>query len=170
MKCLVQRCYRVALCAALLVVLAGIALPASAQEAFIGEIRLWSGNREPRGWMFCDGRTLPIRNYQALYCILGNTYGGDGRNTFQIPDLRGRFPIHSSGNNASNLKWIGFLSTGPSLPGFGGVLQALPGLMGQSTTTFAISKAGEGSAVTIAPPFLGLNHIICVYGIFPCRD
>lgn len=62
-------------------------------EPFIGEIKLWSGAFEPRGWAFCDGRMVDIREYQALYSIIGTSYGGDGRQTFGLPDLRGRVPV-----------------------------------------------------------------------------
>jgi microcystin-dependent protein len=63
------------------------------EEPFIGEIALFAGNFAPVGWAFCDGRTLQISQYQALYSLLGVTYGGDGRTTFALPDLRGRAPI-----------------------------------------------------------------------------
>jgi microcystin-dependent protein len=67
----------------------------SAQEAFIGEIRMFGGNFAPRGWALCDGQLLPISQYTALFSLLGTTYGGDGRTTFALPDLRGRVPIHA---------------------------------------------------------------------------
>ena len=59
-------------------------------DPFIGEVRLFSGNFAPRGWAFCQGQLLSIAQNQALYSILGNTYGGDGITTFALPDLRGR--------------------------------------------------------------------------------
>jgi microcystin-dependent protein len=62
-------------------------------EPFLGEIKLWAGNFEPPNWMFCDGRLLAIREHESLFEILGNSYGGDGRNTFALPDLRGRVPM-----------------------------------------------------------------------------
>ncbi len=63
-------------------------------EPFIGEIRLFGGNFAPRGWAFADGELLPIDQNQALFAIMGNAYGGDGRSNFGLPDLRGRVPIH----------------------------------------------------------------------------
>ena len=60
----------------------------------IGEVTLFAGNFAPRGWAFCDGQLLPISQYQALFSILGTIYGGDGRSTFALPDLRGRVPVH----------------------------------------------------------------------------
>jgi len=62
-------------------------------EPMIGEIRIFAGNFAPRNWAFCDGQLLAISQNQALFSILGTTYGGDGRTTFALPDLRGRAPI-----------------------------------------------------------------------------
>lgn len=62
-------------------------------EIMLGEIKIFAGNFEPPGWLFCDGRLLAIREHTALFEILGNTYGGDGRTTFGLPDLRGRAPM-----------------------------------------------------------------------------
>lgn len=61
---------------------------------FIGEIRMFTGNFPPLGWAFCNGQTLPINQYQALFSILGITYGGNGTSTFCLPNLQGRAPIH----------------------------------------------------------------------------
>lgn len=63
-------------------------------EPFIGQILLFGGNFAPRGWALCDGQLLPIAQNSALFSILGTTYGGDGINTFALPDLRGRAPVH----------------------------------------------------------------------------
>ncbi len=63
-------------------------------EPFIGEISMFAGNFAPRGWAFCNGQLLPISQNQALFALLGTTYGGDGRTTFALPDLRGRVSIH----------------------------------------------------------------------------
>ncbi len=67
-------------------------------EPFIGEIRLFSFGYAPKGWAICDGRIMNIIENQTLYSLLGTTYGGDGRITFALPDLRGRTPVHA-GNN-----------------------------------------------------------------------
>jgi microcystin-dependent protein len=63
-------------------------------EPFLGEIKMFGGNFAPRGWAFCDGQLLSIATNTALFSILGTTYGGDGRTTFALPDLRGRVAIH----------------------------------------------------------------------------
>lgn len=73
-------------------------------EPFIGQIMMFAGNFAPRGWAFCEGQLLPINQNQALFSILGTTYGGDGRTTFALPDLRGRAPIHKGqGPGMSNI-------------------------------------------------------------------
>lgn len=74
----------------------------SISDPTIGEISMFAGNFAPRQWAFCDGQLLAINSNQALFSILGTTYGGDGRTTFGLPDLRGRLPLH--------------VGTGPGLP------------------------------------------------------
>lgn len=66
-------------------------------EPFLAEIRQFGFIFPPRGWAHCDGQILPINQYQSLYSLLGTTYGGDGRTTFALPDLRGRSPLHEGG-------------------------------------------------------------------------
>jgi microcystin-dependent protein len=63
-------------------------------DSYIGEIR-FAGNFAPAGWAFCDGTLLPISEYEALFNLIGTTYGGDGQSTFALPDLRGRVPVHA---------------------------------------------------------------------------
>lgn len=64
-------------------------------DAFFGEIRIFAGNYAPVNWHFCDGSTLAISQYEALFTLIGTTYGGDGISNFGIPDLRGRIPLHT---------------------------------------------------------------------------
>ena len=73
-------------------------------QPYIGNIMLFCGNFAPRGWSFCNGTLLAIANYNALFALLGTTYGGDGVTTFGLPDLRGRFPLH--------------MGQGPGLPNY----------------------------------------------------
>lgn len=79
------------------IVLAIVAMFSSAetyaQEGMIAEVKLFAGNFAPRNWAFCEGQVLSINQYQALFSLLGTTYGGDGRTTFALPDLRGRVPV-----------------------------------------------------------------------------
>src|SRR2546423_5843511 len=75
-------------------------------EPFIGEIRLFAGNFAPLGWAFCDGQIVAISQNDALFSLIGTTYGGDGQTTFALPDLRGRVPVHQ-GNSGGNSYTIG---------------------------------------------------------------
>lgn len=64
-------------------------------EPFVGEIRMFAGNFAPRGWALCDGQLLAVSQNDALFSLLGTIYGGDGRTTFGLPDMRGRIPLHA---------------------------------------------------------------------------
>jgi len=85
-------------------------------DPFIGQLIMFAGNFAPRGWAFCEGQLLPIATNTALFSILGTLYGGDGRTTFALPDLRGRVPIHNG--------------AGPGLPSFS---QGQKGGLGSTT-------------------------------------
>ena len=76
-------------------------------EPFLAEIKIIGFNFAPRGWAFCDGQILPINQNQSLYSLLGTTYGGDGRTTFALPDLRGRAPIHVGRSNGGDHHQLG---------------------------------------------------------------
>jgi microcystin-dependent protein len=64
-------------------------------QPYVGEIRMFGGNFAPAGWAFCNGATLPISENDTLFTLIGTTYGGDGQETFQLPDLQGRLPLHA---------------------------------------------------------------------------
>ena len=76
-------------------------------EPFVGEIRMFAGNFAPRGWAFCDGQLLAISANQALFDLLGTTYGGDGRKTYGLPDLRGRIPIEQGTGSGLSSRTLG---------------------------------------------------------------
>jgi microcystin-dependent protein len=76
-------------------------------EPFLAEIRIVGFNFAPRGWAFCDGQILPINQNHSLYSLLGTTYGGDGRTSFALPDLRGRTPIHVGASNGTPAHSLG---------------------------------------------------------------
>ena len=118
-----------------------------AQEGFIAEIKLFAGNFEPRGWMFCEGQTLPISSYQALFSLLGTTYGGDGRTTFKLPDLRGRAPMHP-----------GTINPESNYPGLGTPINGTK-----------VSKGDDNSKVATKST-IRINYIICINGLFPSRS
>src|SRR5512145_1382897 len=68
-------------------------------QPYVGEIRMFAGNFAPQGWMFCEGQLLPIAENESLFNLIGTTYGGDGQETFALPDLRGRVPVHFNAAN-----------------------------------------------------------------------
>ena len=72
-------------------------------EPFVGEIRMFAGNFAPRGWALCEGQLLAVSSNDALFSLLGTIYGGDGRTTFGLPDLRGRVPLHTGGGTGPGL-------------------------------------------------------------------
>jgi len=76
-------------------------------QPYIGEIRMFGGNFAPAGWMFCDGSVLAIAGNDALFQLIGTTYGGDGQQTFALPDLRGRAPVHQGTGNGLTTRTIG---------------------------------------------------------------
>ena len=76
-------------------------------EPFLAEVRIMGFNFAPRGWALCDGQILPINQNQSLYSLLGTTYGGDGRTSFALPDLRGRTPIHVGRSNGGESHTLG---------------------------------------------------------------
>lgn len=74
-------------------------------QPYVGEIRMFAGNFAPAGWMFCEGQLLPISENETLFNLIGTTYGGDGQETFGLPDLRGRIPIHN-GTGSSGTTFV----------------------------------------------------------------
>jgi len=84
----------------------GFSTKALAAEPFLAEIIMFGGNFAPRGWAFCDGQLLAISQYSAVFSLMGTTYGGDGRTTFGLPDLRGRTAVHpGTGPGLSPITW-----------------------------------------------------------------
>lgn len=76
-------------------------------ENFVGEIRIFAGNYAPEDWALCNGQLLNISQYQVLYALIGTTYGGDGVNTFALPDLRGRVPIGVGQGTGLTMRQLG---------------------------------------------------------------
>lgn len=157
-------------------------------------------NFAPRGWAFCDGQILPINQNQSLYSLLGTTYGGDGRTSFALPDLRGRSPIHVGRSNGGNEHGLGqkggeethTLATN-EMPQHRHVLQAtnnaaagtapsgnvlgeasLPvyGSFGAATPmgTNSVANVGGSQAHENIQPYLALNYCIALQGLFPSRN
>lgn len=131
-------------------------------EAFIGTILLFAGNFAPRGWALCHGQQLSIQQNAALFSILGTTYGGDGVRTFALPDLRGRVAVG----------WGGGPGLSPCELGERGGAESV-------TLTGAVAVTGSGEARALPAngmphenrqPYLGMNYIIALEGIFPSRE
>ena len=76
-------------------------------DPFVAEIRIFAGNFAPRGWAFCNGQVMPIAQNTALFSLLGTTYGGNGQNTFALPDLQGRFPMMPGQGPGLSLRDLG---------------------------------------------------------------
>ena len=109
-------------------------------DPFIGQIIMFGGNFAPRGWSFCDGQLLPISQYSALFSILGTYYGGDGRSTFALPDMRGRLSIHDGSG------------PGPGLSNF-----SLGQQGGNETTTLSINNLPSHSHTAVMNNTLGIG-------------
>jgi microcystin-dependent protein len=74
-------------------------------DQYLGEVRMFSGNYAPQGWALCNGQVMQISQNEALYSLIGTTYGGDGQTTFALPDFQGRLPVHTGTNPASGTKY-----------------------------------------------------------------
>jgi microcystin-dependent protein len=163
-------------------------------QPYVGEIRMFSGNFAPAGWSFCEGQLLPISEYETLFNLIGTTYGGDGESTFALPDMRGRIPIHQG--NGFVLAETGGAEevtlTVNQIPSHSHDLVATTDIANTGNPANAIlSTTATGSKVysttnptvaqnntSIAPvggsqphtnfqPYLCVNFIISLFGIFP---
>jgi microcystin-dependent protein len=112
-------------------------------EPYLGEIRMFGGNFAPRGWAMCDGQSLSIAENDALYALLGTTYGGDGQVTFNLPDLRGRVPAHQ-GSKSGQSYTIG------QVAGVESVILIANQLPSHTHPTYAASVAGAVGVPTTA--------------------
>ena len=168
-------------------------------EPYIGEIRPTAFSFAPKGWAFCNGQLLPINQNQALFSILGTTYGGDGRVNFALPDLRGRAPVHRSqqiplgsrtGEEAHTLTASEIPPHTHGLSGSNdiannsapaGNLLAAKGRGGkdiyaagnsppQALSPQAIAPAGNSQPHDNMQPYATLNFIIALVGVFPSRN
>lgn len=166
-------------------------------QPFIGEIKLFGGNFAPVGWMFCQGQILQISEYDTLFALIGTTYGGDGQTTFALPDLRGRLPIHQGGGfvmgqtgGAESVTLItsqipshshvplANSGTGTSTNPTNNVWAAQPALLqyagpGSANVSLpanTLSNTGGNQPHSNFQPYLCVNFIISLFGIFPSRN
>lgn len=161
-------------------------------QPYVGEIRMFAGNFAPAGWMFCEGQLLPISEYETLFQLIGTTYGGDGESTFALPDMRGRVPLHqgngfilaeTGGAEAITLTAAQIPAhTHPVLgttnaattPGPAGNVPARTAgdtytseLVNLNFGVAAVTPVGGSQPHTNFQPYLCLNFIISLFGIFP---
>lgn len=162
-------------------------------QPYVGEIRMFAGNFAPAGWMFCEGQLLPISENETLFQLIGTTYGGDGESTFALPDMRGRIPIHQG--NGFILAETGGAEeitltvnqipahSHPFLVSSGSSTSANPtgnvvaktndadvyfeDSPNQNMNVQAISPVGGSQPHTNFQPYLCINFIISLFGIFP---
>jgi microcystin-dependent protein len=163
-------------------------------DPFIGEVKLFSLNFAPKGWALCNGQLLPINQNQALFSLLGTTYGGNGQTTFALPDLRGRVPFHFG--NGYNLGQAGgeeahalginemplhtHTPRGDASPAnagspAGNTWGAQDASPYGSTANTAMNATATGPCGSNGPhpnlsPYLTLNFCIALVGIFPSRN
>ncbi len=169
-------------------------------EPFLAEIRMVGFNFPPRGWAFCDGQILPINQNQSLYSLLGSTYGGDGRTSFALPDIRGRVPIHT-GQSGGGVSYIQGQKVGEETVTLTTTEIASHNHKVNSTSSVAdqaapssivlpaantgkpyrsngsghmavtsIANAGGGQTHNNIQPSLALNFCIALQGLFPSRN
>ena len=162
-------------------------------QPYVGEVRMFGGNFAPAGWMFCEGQLLPISENETLFQLIGTTYGGDGESTFALPDLRGRIPMHQG--NGFILAETGGAeevtltiqqipghthpligTTNPAdtpnvangIPAAGSVSQLYWGDPPDTPASpQAISPVGGSQPHTNLQPYLCVDFIISLFGIFP---
>lgn len=163
-------------------------------EPFLGEIRLMSFNFPPKGWTACNGQFLPINQNQALFALLGTTYGGNGQTTFALPDLRGRVPIHfgsghslgeRAGEEAHTISTAEMPQHTHTLTGTqvvastdspaGALLASSSNLYGtgdgaSTLRPVSMSHVGGSQPHQNMQPFLALGFYIALQGIFPSRN
>jgi microcystin-dependent protein len=166
-------------------------------QPFVGEIRMFAGNFAPVGWMFCEGQLLPIADFDVLFNLIGTTFGGDGQSTFALPDLRGRLPIHQGSSftpgQSSGVEQVTlsvnqipahthpFLATSNQASSSSPANQ-LPAITQAATITpygtdspqVQLNSNSVGSVGGSQPhnnfqPYLCLNFIISLFGVFPSQ-
>lgn len=170
---------------------------------YVGEIRLFAGNFPPNGWAFCNGALMPISENDVLFQLIGTTYGGDGQETFGLPNLQSRVPIHMgagpdgtpyvigemAGTESETLttqqipihthQAIGTSDGGTLLSPQNGVFaqpsSAQAGVMGYNAAAVVamaaaeITPAGGSQPHENVQPYLCINHIISLFGVFPSQ-
>ena len=164
-------------------------------QPYVGEVRMFAGNFAPAGWMFCEGQLLPISENETLFQLIGTTYGGDGESTFALPDLRGRIPIHQGNGfilaetggaeeitltvqqipahtHAAMGSTSAATSSSPAnnVPARASTALVFPYGTDQPLTNLgpsAVAPSGGSQPHNNFQPYLCVNFIISLFGIFP---
>jgi microcystin-dependent protein len=163
-------------------------------EPFLSEIKIVSFNFPPKGWAFCNGQLLPINQNQALFALLGTTYGGNGQTTFALPNLRGRAPIHmgnghtlgeaaGSSSVTVNIQQLPMHQHGLQATNTNGAIAnpngaTLGKVNNMYTSAVSLTTLNPGSVTNVGGsqphnnmmPYLVLNFIIALQGIFPSQN
>jgi microcystin-dependent protein len=169
-------------------------------EPFIAEIRIFAGNFAPRGWAFCNGQLLPISQNTALFSLIGTTYGGDGRTTTALPDMQGRAPMHPGRGPGLTEKRLGERggveqvtlseaqmpnhnhsligddndgdTTNPqnAAVGSGNQLFTAPGAATIPMASESLPMGGGSQPHNNMQPYLAINFIIALVGLYPSRS
>jgi len=162
-------------------------------QPYVGEIRMFGGNFAPAGWISCQGQLLPISEFDVLFQLIGTTYGGDGESTFALPDLRGRIPLHQGNgftlgqaagaeeitltvNQIHAHSHAALASTAtagaatpvnnlPAQPSTARIYNAPATAVAMAPS--ALSSGGGSQPHTNLQPYLCIDFIISVYGLFP---
>jgi microcystin-dependent protein len=164
-------------------------------QPYVGEIRLFAGNFAPAGWMFCEGQIISIAENETLFTLIGTTYGGDGEATFALPNMQGRVPVHQ-GNGFIQAETggaeevtltvnqipvhthplLGSTSTGSTSAPAGKLLakstsKAIYKTSGTAATMSpqAVSSVGGSQPHTNFQPYVCINYIISLFGIYPSQ-
>jgi microcystin-dependent protein len=164
-------------------------------QPYVGEIRMFGGNFAPAGWAFCEGQLLPISENETLFNLIGTTYGGDGQSTFALPDLRGRLPMHQgagfilaeTGGVENVTLTVAQIPTHRhpfmATTNFGGGSAPANAVLAQSSTVkvysavapvnalgpSSITPVGGSQPHTNLQPYLCVDFIISLFGIFPSQ-
>jgi len=164
---------------------------AAGDESYIGSVCLWPLSWAPKDWMLCQGQTLQINQYQALFAILGTTYGGNGTTTFNLPDLRGKTALGAGRGYGTNTtyplgmtggsKTATVASSQVPMTAVGSVKIKADSFSGSGASVAVPSEAGITAGTQSGTlggtqthdnmqPYMGLNYIICINGLFPPRQ
>ena len=169
-------------------------------QPYVGEIRMFAGTFAPQGWANCDGQEMPISDNEVLFQLVGTTYGGDGQETFGLPDLRGRAPVHQGQGSSSsyvigqnggaetstvtqgqtpvhNHPFLASTAGGTSDGPAGKVIGSPPAVTlfirdtpGTPLPASSVTSVGGSQPHENRMPFIAIRYIISLYGVFPSQS